>query len=878
MISTEKIKKEISIIDLVKNYGVKKLKQLNNSEYLALCPFHDDHNPSLSINEEKGIFHCFACNEKGDIFNFVEKIENINFSEAKKKIEKIIYGNTNNTEKKVEPPILNRIIEYYHQTLLDTEYAKKYLEKRGFNIEKYKKFQLGYADGSIIYKIRKENKQKFKNLGILNKNGSEIFYNCIIFPIFDDNNHVVSIYGRNVDDNAKIPHLYLKGKHKGVFNHEIFKFQKEIIITESIIDALSLIEIGFENVTACYGINGFTDDHLSAFEKNNVKNIIIAYDNDKAGKDASIKLKDKLTKKRFKVKIITPQNLKDWNNALMKGVQKKDIDQIIWEQHVDELSKKCSNNEELNFNIIEKENCMMKMIKTGEKKISNFVIEPKEIINVIEQKKSYINGKIKSKKTEHKIIFPISAFSSSKNLIEALEFNMNYSFFGNNEDAQNIKQLLAGKSHVEKKGTEIAGVHFIENEWIYIEEKKDNEKSKLVLLPHNYHQSDLFQQSEITKNQVEEILKYLFVFNSPDVVFPLLGFCFVCIVKERLFQYTHKNPLLFGSGQKESGKTSTLELVKKIFAIKSDIENIGAPTKFMFAKALSSTNMSPIIYDEYKPIQLNLFQQKLISEMIRASYNQSSFTRGRKDLSFVRIQCCAPVIITGEMEISEGALKDRVIPIYFSKRKSSGMENNFNSLMELPIASLTRNFSEWCLTKNDDYIINEYQLQLSRVDKKIKYRKRENTAYVRLGIQLLYQYLYEKWNINIDEDEKKKNFNTIDLNQKETLKESNKNIVDDMLEIIFAMINDKTLGDEHYFYKEKTINFHMKSIFFKLTKWLREHNWQIEMLDKNSFMKQVRETIYFLNYKNIWFPSCQKDKKAIVLDIEKIKEVGIEIE
>ena len=154
---------------------------------------------------------------------------------------------------------------------------------------------------------------------------------------------VVGMYGRHIESVStkttsgvgRRPgaHLYLKGKHRGVFNRKASKVYDEIILTESIIDALSLISLGFENTQSLYGTNGFTDEHLSTLKDDRVKAVILALDNDEAGRNASLKLKEKLLSEGFTVKVISPallplltmgeggrgDEVKDWNEYLVSG-------------------------------------------------------------------------------------------------------------------------------------------------------------------------------------------------------------------------------------------------------------------------------------------------------------------------------------------------------------------------------------------------------------------------------------------------------------------------------------------------------------------------------------------------------------------------------
>jgi 5S rRNA maturation endonuclease (ribonuclease M5) len=169
-------------------------------------------------------------------------------------------------------------------------------------------------------------------LGILNGKEVEHFSGCITVPLFDETGQVVSFYGRAVENKRKVKHLYLPGPHKGIVNRKAAGvYREEIILTESILDALSLIEMGIENVIPCYGVNGFTGEHLKALKDNRVKTVVLAFDADDAGRKGAEKLKEKLLAEGFSVKVIGPlsskegKESKDWNEALTKGVSKETI-------------------------------------------------------------------------------------------------------------------------------------------------------------------------------------------------------------------------------------------------------------------------------------------------------------------------------------------------------------------------------------------------------------------------------------------------------------------------------------------------------------------------------------------------------------------------
>ena len=369
----EDIKKRVDIIDLLDSFGVKMKKTGGSTgsptaRYMGLCPFHEDHNPSLSVDREKGLFNCFGCGESGTVVDVVMKLKNVGFRESMDYLKgfKAVYI----PPKEIKPEThsltpaageeengggldLTALQKHYHDKLYSNPSALEYLKKRGFKSSQlYEKFQIGYSDGSLLSKLGEKQREELKRIGILNdpSTGSgtaiqkEHFLNCLVFPILDDTGNVISYYGRSIKDDSTvgersrtIKHRYLKGNHKGVFNRKVSKVYDEVILTESIIDALSLIEAGLENVQAIYGTNGFTEEHLEILKADRVKIVVLALDNDESGQKASEKLKERLLSEGFKVKIVFPYGrlpsgveVKDWNECLVAGnLNKKDLKTLI---------------------------------------------------------------------------------------------------------------------------------------------------------------------------------------------------------------------------------------------------------------------------------------------------------------------------------------------------------------------------------------------------------------------------------------------------------------------------------------------------------------------------------------------------------------------
>ena len=348
------VKRDIDIISLFHNFGVNLTQK--GSSYIGLCPFHDDQNPSLSVDRSKGLFNCFGCGESGDVITLVQKMKNVDFKGSMDYLKSFkgqpvtfkpeetkpnlpLKLNDVKQVKQVKPKVeinkqqlLQEVLKQYRSDFQVSTEAQNYLEKRGLKSkDKHIFFHIGYCTGnSLLNKLSDDEKKVLMNVGILNQQGSEFFTHCLVFPIFDDMDNIVGFYGRDINDNSKFKHRYLKGKHKGIFNAKVSKvYPEQIILTECIIDAISLAELGLDNVQACYGTNGYTDDMLDIHKADGVKEIVIAFDNDDSGRDASEKLKEKFVSEGFEVRCIFPVDRKDWNEELLRGITADEIKGLI---------------------------------------------------------------------------------------------------------------------------------------------------------------------------------------------------------------------------------------------------------------------------------------------------------------------------------------------------------------------------------------------------------------------------------------------------------------------------------------------------------------------------------------------------------------------
>jgi DNA primase catalytic core len=311
----EKVKQSHDLKAVVEAYGVTLKKK--GSNYVGLCPFHKEKTPSFTVNPKTSLYHCFGCDAGGDVIGFVCKMDNISFREAVDKLNR--HAPTGNRKSKDAPPaagsahpepsinrthLLNRVVAFYHKTFCEDPRAREYLRTRGIADNAiFSDFTIGYSNGTLLNTIPDEGDiiAALKEIGILNEKGNEFFYGCVVFPLFDENKDCVGLYGRRLvlsDSEGTGPaHLYLPGPRRGVFNFHAAKRSKSLILTEKIIDALTLYNAGFRDVIPCYGVNGFTRDLLDLLIRSHVKEVYLCFDLDDAGKEGAEKIAAQLKEK-----------------------------------------------------------------------------------------------------------------------------------------------------------------------------------------------------------------------------------------------------------------------------------------------------------------------------------------------------------------------------------------------------------------------------------------------------------------------------------------------------------------------------------------------------------------------------------------------------
>lgn len=342
--SIQRLIEQTDIVDVVSRYVNLKRSGRN---FVGICPFHDDKNPSMSVSPELNIYHCFSCKAGGNAINFIKEYEKLNFPEAVEKLASmqnftLEYTDEKSNFKKLDKEALSIVKAYYQSLLYQNKAAINYLYSRGFNDELIAKFELGYAPNSQntlnLLSNEKIDPKDAINLGIVKVGeGGNLYASFIDRIIFTINNHAGKIVGFGGRTITNHPAKYVNSPQSSVFDKsqifyaydkakdEIYKL-KEIIITEGYMDTIMLHKAGHKNAVAVLG-TALTPKHLPLLRRSNAK-ITLCFDGDSAGINAAFKSSKLLLQNDFDTNVVVIPKGADPADLVQAG-NLKELDRIL---------------------------------------------------------------------------------------------------------------------------------------------------------------------------------------------------------------------------------------------------------------------------------------------------------------------------------------------------------------------------------------------------------------------------------------------------------------------------------------------------------------------------------------------------------------------
>ncbi len=449
----EEIKQRVKVSDVV---GAAVQLKRRGKEFVGLSPFSTEKTPSFTINDEKGFYHCFSSGEHGNIFDFLVKVEKLNFGDAVRKLAakagmpvfKFTKENieVENKRKKYDE-ILTIALQNYQKNFFENQFVKKYALDRGLTEEILSIFKIGYSGeyGLNVSLFSNFNQKELIESGVFfhdEKNNKLIdrFKNRLIFPIFDYNNKVIGFGGRALGQNylAKYinsPETEFFKKGFNLYNLNNAKSENKqsgiIFVVEGYMDAISLYQAGFKNVVATLG-TAMTESHLNLVWRY-FNDPVVCFDGDRSGQNAAQKISEKLIafmKPGYSLSFLILPNGFDPDSFIRKNGknnfeslldQKIDIGNFIFENNLQNLQS-TQPEERAGFEKKLIDTCLLIQDSTVKKYYVSFFKN-----KIFEQFSNRKNKNIKPLNKTKELTRKITRYSS----FELKEFSLMYLFLNN---------------------------------------------------------------------------------------------------------------------------------------------------------------------------------------------------------------------------------------------------------------------------------------------------------------------------------------------------------------------------------------------------------------------------------------------------------------
>jgi len=461
----EEIKQRIKVSDIV---GASVQLKRRGREFVGLSPFSKEKTPSFTINDEKGFYHCFSSGEHGNIFDFLVKVEKLNFGDAVRKLAakagmpafKFTKENieVENKRKKYDE-ILTIALQHYQKNFSENDSVKKYAHGRGLTQKILSTFKIGYSGeyGLNVSLFSGFNQKELIESGVFfhdEKNNKLIdrFKNRLIFPIFDYNNKVIGFGGRALSQNylAKYinsPETEFFKKGFNLYNLNNAKNENKqsgiVFVVEGYMDAISLYQAGFKNVVATLG-TAMTESHLNLVWRY-FNDPVVCFDGDRSGQNAAHKISEKLIaymKPNYSLSFLILPNGFDPDSFVRKNGrnnfeslldQKIDIGNFIFENNLQDLQSE-QPEERAGFEKKIMDLCLLIQDSTVKKHYISFFKN-----KIFEQFSSRKAKNLKPLNKTKELTRKITRYSS----FELKEFSLMYFFLNNIQILKNQSEKLS---------------------------------------------------------------------------------------------------------------------------------------------------------------------------------------------------------------------------------------------------------------------------------------------------------------------------------------------------------------------------------------------------------------------------------------------------
>ena len=284
------------------------------SEFVGLCPLHEETRPSFYVNTRKDVFYCHGCGQGGDLIRFIQLSRHLSFRQS------LACLDTPTSRAADSAAVLGHAAAFYQQQLDNYPEALSYLNRRGLHDSTLiSEFEIGYAPGGSLRRHLTAQGYSFdllRQVGLLNANGSDAFYQRIVFPL-RQGEHIVNLYGRSIG--AAFAHRFLPGTKGGLYAWEKVRNCPELILVEGLFDYAVLRQTGFHNVTCSLGTHLNADQFLELCDGPRTVYLTFDVDANQSGQQAAEQLALHLSARGITARrVLLPQG-HDPNSFFVQG-------------------------------------------------------------------------------------------------------------------------------------------------------------------------------------------------------------------------------------------------------------------------------------------------------------------------------------------------------------------------------------------------------------------------------------------------------------------------------------------------------------------------------------------------------------------------------
>lgn len=457
---------------------------------------------------------------------------------------------------------------------------------------------------------------------------------------------------------------------------------------------------------------------------------------------------------------------------------------------------------------------------------------------------------------------------------------------------------LRNEDPKEQVGRDYIGLHWVDNAWHYANEhgsislKGHVDKVKVNAKSLTIVNTKLdFNWPALATDDTENLIKHLLEFNVAQVAIPAVGWFLASFLKPHFDKEYSQFPLLFLFGEAGAGKTSTGLLLRRLFAMSDQaLKSIADVTQFSLMAACNSSNLVPLILDEYKPMMMKEAQAQLVSRLIRGAYNASRGERGTASQEIIPYYYRAPIMLLGEQSIIETAVQHRVIEVQLTRSYLADKPDSkryLDALHDLPVESLGKEFLTFSMDIKPAELKERFGVHLTKYSKSLPLPERPvyNHSVLRMTFDFLIDFLKLK---GVDMTEL---INTKFLEYEKYVKLGN-SVIDgiinknDVVKVIdmFNLLADiqaspfPILQNVHYGYSvaENELYLDLETVFPLFSKYNSDFKLGLYDMGSTSFMKMLQKEPFC---KNILRSTAigKKQKLVAILDIAKCHEYRVNL-